>query len=591
MPRKKLTTTQSHPNSTKYVSSEERFFLVPATSKQRQYEALRAFYIDKEAAGDIARKFGYTRAAFHVLCHRFRNDKQREFFLETKRGPKFGRTEDSTKARVIALRKKNYSVSDISRLLRDEKVELSASSIWSILNSEGFEKLPRRRDDERPDWPRPEAAGYADVRNFDLSERVIETKHAGLFIALKILSEMNIYSFPDKLNWYGSEMIPSGHAFMSSLILKLVGKPRKTHVMDFVFDEGVALGVGLNQMPKRSYITEYSQRVTHEETLKFLSLWLKELRKRGVVDGQSFNLDFQSLPYFGDKDVVEKHYVSMRSRRQKAILVFFAQDSKSKIFCYSNADLRKGEEANEILKFVEFWKKETGSNPPHLVFDSKLTTIPVLSTINKMKITFVTLRRRTKSVMKEIQKIEDSAWRKIELKKVARQYRHPKVVDQKIRMNNYDGELRQIMVKDLGHEQPTIIITNDLKTGVAAMIERYAMRMLIENAIANGVKFFHTTALSTSVAICIDFDVLLTLIGQATYHILASKQRGYETAGGDVINREFIDTPGKIFVGKKEIEIRLHKRRNNAILKQSGLLGVPFTTPWIPGKKLIITMR
>jgi hypothetical protein len=587
----KKTTTHRSSKSTNYVRNEQRYFLEPGSPKQRQYEALRAFFVDESPSHEVAKKFGYKDSAFHVLCHRFRNDPEREFFKETRPGPKFGRTADSTKERVVALRKKNYSVADISRLLRDEGTTLSTASVWKILNEEGFEKLPRRRDDERPEWARSQSSGYADVRQFNLDPRVLETRHAGLFIILKILAEMNIDAFPKKLKWYGSKMIPASHALLASLVLKLVGKPRKSHVMDFVFDEGVAVGVGLNEMPKRSYITEYSERITHEDTLKFLSLWLKELEKCNAIDGQSFNLDFQSLPYFGEKQVIEKHYVSMRSRRQKAILVFFAQDAKSKIFCYSNADLRKGEEADEVLNFVKFWKKQTGKKPPHLVFDSKLTTYETLSKLNDMNITFVTLRRRSKNVVAHIQKASDSAWRKIELKKVTRQYRNPKVIDETVQINKYDGTLRQIMVKDLGHEQPTIIITNDRKTGVVDMIERYAMRMLIENSIANGVKFFHTTALSTSVAICIDFDVLLTLIGQATYHILASKLRGYETCGADVIHREFVDTPGKIFIGENEIEIRLNKRRNNAILKQSGLMYSPFSLPWIKGKKVIITMR
>lgn len=587
----KKTTTHNVDNSTKCVSSEKRFFLEPSSPRQRQYEALRAFFIEEKSSKEVAKNFGYTKSAFHVLCHRFRNGPEREFFKETRPGPKYGRTADATKERVVALRKKNYSVADISRLLRDEGVVLSSASVWKILNDEGFEKLPRRRDEERPEWARPQPSGYADVRQFNLNPRILETRHAGIFIILKILGEMNVHSFPERLGWYGSKMIPAGHAFLSSLALKLVGKPRKSHVMDFVFDEGVALGVGLNEMPKRSYITEYSERITHEDTLKFLSLWLKELEKCKAIDGQSFNLDFQSLPYFGEKQVIQKHYVSMRSRRQKAILVFFAQDAKSKIFCYSNADLRKGEESDEILNFVKFWKKQTGNNPPHLVFDSKLTTYETLSKLNDMDITFVTLRRRSKNVLTHIQKAPESAWRKIELKKVTRQYRHPKVIDETVSINKYDGTLRQVLVKDLGHEQPTIIITNDRKTGVVEMIERYAMRMLIENSIANGVKFFHTTALSTSVAICIDFDVLLTLIGQATYHILASKLRGYETCGAGVIYREFIDTPGKIFIGENEIEIRLNKRRNNAILKQSGLLYSPFVLPWIRDKKVIITMR
>ena len=166
-----------------------------------------------------------------------------------------------------------------------------------------------------------------------------------------------------------------------------------------------------------------------------------------------------------------------------------------------------------------------------------------------------------------------------------------RVIDKKTEITEYNGFIRQIFVKDLGHDKPTILITNDNKTPVAKLILRYALRMLIENSIANGVKFFHTTALSSSVAIRIDFDVLLTLIGQATYHILAQKLRGYEHSGADVLFRKFIDTPGKIFIGEKEIEVRLNKRANNPILLKSGLLNSTFPLPWIKGKKFIITVR
>jgi hypothetical protein len=315
------------------------------------------------------------------------------------------------------------------------------------------------------------------------------------------------------------------------------------------------------------------------------------LRKTSVIEGESFNLDFQSLPYFGEDDVVEKHYVSMRSRRQKAILVFFAQDAKSKIFCYSNADLRKGEESDEIFRFIEFWKKQSGKKPPHLVFDSKLTTYKNLSKINKMDITFLTLRRRTPNVLKEIANASPSAWRKIELKNMKRKYRTPKVIDRETEIRDYSGRIRQIFVKDLGHELPTILITNDKKTSCADLISRYAMRMLIENSIANGVAFFHTTALSSSVAIRIDLDVLLTLIGQATYRTFAQHLRGYQHRGAGVIFRKFIDTPAKIFIRPKEIEVMLNKRANNPILIHSGFVNNPFQLPWLQNKIIRITLR
>ncbi len=55
---------------------------------------------------------------------------------------------------------------------------------------------------------------------------------------------------------------------------------------------------------------------------------------------------------------VERHYVSMRSRRQLSVLVFLARDSANRTFCYSNADLRsKGEEDEEVSRVLEFWNK------------------------------------------------------------------------------------------------------------------------------------------------------------------------------------------------------------------------------------------
>lgn len=575
-----------------YLTNEARFFVEPKATMQRKYEALRTYFVDQQPSKEVAKKFGYTKGAFRVLCHAFRNDPDKKFFLETRPGPRFAPKRDQARARVIALRKQNYSTEDISRLLRDEGISLSAVSVWAILNEEGFEKLPRRYDEARPKWPRSDQAPVADVRQLSLVPRVMDTRIAGVFLIFKLLAETKICKIPGDLGWYGSKMIPAQNAFLSSLLLKLIGKRRKSHVMDLQCDEGAPFSIGMNELPKRTYIAEYSERMTHQKNLQFMQRWLNDLRNTNTIEGRSLNLDFQSLPYFGEEDVVEKHYVSMRSRRQKAILVFFAQDAASRIFCYSNADLRKGEEADEVLRFIAFWKKQTGNYPPHLVFDSKLTTYANLIKMADMGITFVTLQRRSPRLVKDIANIAPSAWREITLKKVERKFRNPKVIDEMITtMKDYGNPIRRVIVKDLGHENPTIIITNDEKISVPDLITRYALRMLIENSISNGVRFFHTTALSSAVAIRVDFDVILTLVAQALYRKLAGTLRGYESCGADVIFRKFIDTPGKIHVGTEEIEVRLNKRATNPILLQSGLLNTPFDLPWLPEKQIRITVR
>jgi len=573
------------------LSGEERFFLEPASPRQRQYEALRAYFAEKLPAKETATRFGYTIGALHALCHQFRHDPNREFFIETRPGPKFAPRKDAARETVITLRKMNYSVSDIQIELRERGIELSTVSIWTILNEAGFRKLPRRRDDERPNRPRPEDAAYADRRAFSLKAGTIETKVGGVFLLLRLLADMKIHTIPEKLGWYGTRMIPTQNAFFACLLLKLIGKERKSHVMDLVFDDGLALAIGLNVVPKKSYMTEYSERITHRAAIAFLHRWIAILRKHNHISGESFNLDFQSLPYFGEDDVVEEHYVSMRSRRQKAVLVFFAQDAESRTFCYSNADLRKGEESDEIFNFIAFWKKQTSSNPPHLVFDSKLTTHENLSELNRRHIKFVTLRERRAGILKEIANMPLSAWRPIELRNVARKYRNPKVIDQMVPLNGYEGLIRQVFVKDLGHDLPTIIITNDEDISCSDLISRYALRMLIENAISDGVSFFHNTALSCAVAMRIDFDVLLTLVAQPLYHILAQRLRGYEHSSADVLFRKFIDTPATIFIDDAQVEVRLNKRAHNPVLRHSDLLYTPFSLPWVTNKKFIITTR
>jgi len=98
-----------------------------------------------------------------------------------------------------------------------------------------------------------------------------------------------------------------------------------------------------------------------------------------------------------------------------------------------------------------------------------------------MNITFVTLRRRTPKVLKEVANAPPSAWRKIELKNVKRKYRTPKVIDRQTDIDGYVGSVRQIFVKDLGHELPTVIITNDKKISCSDLILLCHLFCLIHN--------------------------------------------------------------------------------------------------------------
>ena len=112
------------------------------------------------------------------------------------------------------------------------------------------------------------------------------------------------------------------------------------------------------------------------------------------------------------------------------MLTFLAQDAEGHAFCYANADLRKGDEAEEIFRFIDFWKRTHGELPRHLVFDSRLTTYASLARLDALGITFITLRRRSPALRKEIALLPRSAWRTVELEVPTRKYRFPRVFEQ-----------------------------------------------------------------------------------------------------------------------------------------------------------------
>jgi len=375
-------------------SDIRRVFLEPANPTHRQYEALRAYFAEGVASAEAAKRFGYTPGSFRVLCHWFRQDPHRAFFLPVIKGPHASAKRNTLGEKVIELRKQNLSIYDISRALQQEDRRLSPAAVARLLKDAGFAKLPRRADEERPDTPRPEAAAVADVRELDLSPRQFRTQFGGLFLFVPYLAQIPLEQMLQQSGFPGTQQMPAVEAMRSLLALKLFGNARHSHVMSSVFDEGLALFAGLNVIPKRSFLTEYSCRIAPAAYSKLMHRWFDAVQTLGFEHGVSFDVDFHTIPFHGEDALLQKHYISKRSRRQKGVLAFLAQDADKRVFCYGNATVRKEDQNDEILRFIEYWKERTGRLPEELVFDSKLTTYRNLTQLNKLGIQFITLRRR-----------------------------------------------------------------------------------------------------------------------------------------------------------------------------------------------------
>jgi len=381
-------------------------------------------------------------------------------------------------------------------------------------------------------------------------------------------------------------MVPATHALRSLLALKLFGTQRHTHVMSAVLDEGLALFAGLNVIPKRSFLTEYSCRIEPTCYPKLMCHWFDAISHLGLEHGTSFDLDFHTIPFHGEDALLEKHYISKRSRRQKGILAFLAQDGEKRFFCYANCDLRKDQQNDEVLAFVRFWKERTGKLPEELIFDSKLTTYPNLNQLNQQGVQFITLRRRSPQLLHELLARPRSAWRRIELEGVSRQYKTPRILDERVTLADYDGPLRQITIADLGHEEPTLLLTNQLRRSATKLIERYARRMLIENNIEDGVNFFHMDALSSAVALKVNCDLQLTLMASSLYRYLGQRiGNGYEAAKSRHLFRDFIDATAQIEIDERAVCVNFQKRAHNPLLVAAGFDRTDIRIPWL-GKRL-----
>ena len=574
-------------NKHKYITDLAKVFLTPSNSTHRQYEALRAFFVEGLPSADAARRFGYSPGSFRVLAHQFRQDPQRPFFRPPAKGPQRAPKSDPWRQKIVQARKQNLSIYDISRLLQEQGHRLSPVYIAHLLKKEGFARLPRRTDEERPYHPHPETAPVADARRLDLSARQFRTQFGGLFLFVPYLSAVPWDHLLKQSQFPGTQQIPAAHAMRSLLALKLYGAARHSHVMSEVFDPGLALFAGLNCIPKRSFLTEYSCRISPRCYPKLMHRWFDAARQLGLPRGQSFDLDFHTIPFHGQDALIQKHYVSKRSRRQKGLLAFVAQDADTHVFCYGNAQVRKENQNDEVLRFGRYWKERTGHWPHELIFDSKLTTYANLSWLDQRDIEFITLRRRSSDMLEEVHAWPDSTWRQIHLESISRIYREPRIVDQRIELTGYQGPIRQVIITDLGHEEPTFLLTNQLTRSAPKLIGRYARRMIIENNIQDGIDFFHMDALSSAVPMKVDCDLQLTLMASSLYRLWGVQiGQGYESAKSRTLFRDFVDATAVVDVSAQQITVRFQKRAHNPLLLNAAFQKNEVKVPWLDNRSL-----
>ena len=542
------------------------FFNSPTHSTHKRYEALRALHIEKLPAEEVAKRFNYSITTVYSLSRDFKkqlNSKQEmgeQFFNTPVPGRKVSDNHDQLREKIILLRKKYLSVPDIKTMLDALGLSFSERQIYKILSDEGFARLPRRNAIEKQ-TALPKTIIKA-PKSEKLNNETIETfstNNAGLFLFFPYIVLFKLDQVIQDSPYPGTKQIPVFNAILSFLGLKLSNIRRYSSDDLWCMDRGIGLFAGLNVLPKAGWYTSYSSRITHKMNLTFLkslhALWLEH----GLLSDTA-NLDFVTLPYWGEDHHLENNWSGTRHHALRSMVAVLAQDPDSGIITYGDTSIKHKNEANVAVEFLDFYKhSDKGNTLKYLVFDSKFTTYENLRKLDDNEVKFITIRRRGKKIVESLEQLSDDDWKKIRVPTTKAKTRLLKVHESTIKIKLYGKELRQIAITGHGKIKPALIITNDFDKNLSDIIRKYARRWLIEKTIAEQTHFFHLNRLSSSMVIKVDFDLVMTILAHNLYRLLAMDLPGFEKSTAQVLYDKLIHNEGTVDIEHKRITVKCTK--------------------------------
>lgn len=553
------------------------FFQNPSIPIQRQYESLRSFYEDGLSASQAAKKFNFTDLYFKKLRYQFNKALkigENLFFQKAKTGPKNRFTEPKIIEEIVNLRKQNHSILDIKGILESKDKRISLDTIDRILKSHGFAPLPKRTRQERIMVKVPAKIKAPESATLEIQDEEFSTeKNAAVLFFLPLIERLGIIEAIQRSKFPETSVISDISSVLSFVALKIIGNERLSYDTKWNFDRVLGFFAMLNVLPKNGTISSYSYRVQRSSNRRFLSELNKIFKDEEAEKGE-FNLDFKAIPHWGDSSVLERNWSGSYSKAIKSILSLIVQDPSTGYISYTDAEIKNRNKNDAVLDFVDFWKDGRGIAPKMLIFDSKLTSYKNLSKLNESKegIKFLTLRRRGKTLVEKASRIPEGEWQKVRIEGKKRKYQIIKVHDGYCSLRNYTGEVRQVILRDHGREQPSFLITNDFNMDVRNVVKKYARRWLVEQEIAEQIAFFHLNQTSSSIVVKVDFDLTISLLVHNLYRMLTGYLNEFENCTVSTIYRKFLENGATVKINGDNVTVNLKKISHLPVL---------FEVPWI----------
>ena len=547
--------------------NEKDYFITPSTTAQKQYEALKAFFVDGLSAKVVAEKFGYKFRAFTSLVATFKKKREEQpdqdpFFLIKQPGRKAATPQNSTLQMIVALRKKNLSVPDIKVILDGKGTKLAEREIYLILKKEGFARLDRRTKAERQALETPKLKPDKSSQiEFSAGDQ-FSSNSLGLLCFWPYIKKYGIDELIHNSGYPQTKTISRFSSIMSFLSLKLSDVKRYSADEIWCMDRGNGFFAGLNVLPKAAWFSSYSHRVTREMNLSFLRQLHHLWKKEGFL-GDTVNLDFTTIPYWGEADHLENNWSGKRRQALSSISAVLAQDSDSGLIDYGDAGVLHENQDAVVLSFLDFYREDGLKNQlKYLVFDSKFTNYQNLAKLDQQKIKFITIRRRGKKIVEELNSLPPSVWKKVRVDCAGNKKRTLNIYDHVITLKGYDQEIREVAITGHGKIKPALIITNDFEIKAEDIVRKYSRRWLVEKTISEQIEFFHLNRVSSSMVIKVDFDLTMTIFAHNLYRLFAMDLEQYSHLSDHSIYEKFLLNSGDVKVEQDRIHVKLKKKRN-----------------------------
>lgn len=331
-------------------------------------------------------------------------------------------------------------------------------------------------------------------------------------------------------------------------------------------------------------LSSHNEKDEHVFLKELYQLW----QRTGLL-ADTANLDFVAVPYWGDDSHLENNWSGTRHKALSSILAAIAQDPDTGIITYGDTTVRHDNESDVVVEFLDFYKETGNGNINYLVFDSKFTTYENLSKLDDNKVKFITIRRRGKNIVDELNQLPADLWKKVRVQASGNKTRELNIVDQIILLKGYNKKIRQIAITGHGKIKPALIVTNDFDLGVEQVLRKYARRWLIEKSISEQTHFFHLNKVSSSMVIKVDFDLTMSILAYNLYRVLANDLTGYEHNTPQTLYEKFINNNGSIEINHSSALVSMKKKRNLPELLTAMEKFEKIKIPWLGGRSLTVT--